>query len=632
MRFSRGRAERLETSLRVKREPRFPNLKSSLTLAALAIVGAIAFATPDAGAREDPPLIKLASLNFPNLTRAERALLDFAGRSKINRGEFAIAGSSGAPLDPSNDPAHADEWTHDRYIRAELIRWLAVDNVASTLVDPTGVRVLGARIVGPINLAQLHVPFGLLLERCSIPEDMILDSADLPSLNLAGSYTGRISARNVTVHGDLNMSAVEIFPVNRGPFESEMVDLLNAKIRGEAQFFGAHFHYSEKRAAEWEKPLRLTLWLTGAEIGGDLELQRGFESRGCTFIAENTVGGDLDCWGARFINPGNYALKASSTDFKRDVFLGPNDAFASESQGFESDGIVEFLDAHAGAYFVVEHAVFGGKANERHGLFAQNLSVRNAIAWHDVTLANGAALDLAGANIGYLFDEEKSWPSQGHLFVNGFTYIGFAGSDQLASEWKSPMDASSRLRWLALQRGYDPGAYLQLAKVLRERGDDAGAVRVRIAGEDLRYSQYGIPGRVWGAFLHYTIGYGHRPMLTIMWSALVVLLGWGLVRIGSRAGVMRRTYPENAPSPAADRYEDLYPLLYSLDVFLPFVNLHQEHYWWPDGSATGELTMLGGRVPIHGSLLRSYLWLQIIAGWILSAIFVAGVTGLIRGD
>ena len=95
---------------------------------------------------------------------------------------------------------------------------------------------------------------------------------------------------------------------------------------------------------------------------------------------------------------------------------------------------------------------------------------------------------------------------------------------------------------------------------------------------------------------------------------------------------MRRTYPENTPGPAADRYEDLYPLLYSLDVFLPFVNLHQEHYWWPDGRATGEVTMLGGRVPVRGSLLRSYLWLQIIAGWILSAIFVTGVTGLIRGD
>src|SRR5215469_6699916 len=320
MRCSKCAAERRETSsLRGPWALRCSIPLSSRALAALAIVGAISVVSTDARAREDPPLVKLAALNFPNLTRAERALLDFAGRSKINRGEFAIAGSSDAPLDPSNDPAHADEWTHDRYIRAELIRWLAVDNVASTLVDPTGVRVLGARFVGPINLAQLHVPFGLLLERCSIPEDMNLDSADLPSLNLAGSYSTRISARNVTVHGDLNMSAVEIGPANRGPFESDMVNLLNAKIRGEAYFHGAHFHYSEERATPLEKTLRITLFLTGAEIGGDLELAYGFESRGCTFIAENTIGADLNCWGGHFINPGKYALRASSTDFKNSV-------------------------------------------------------------------------------------------------------------------------------------------------------------------------------------------------------------------------------------------------------------------------------------------------------------------------
>jgi hypothetical protein len=35
---------------------------------------------------------------------------------------------------------------------------------------------------------------------------------------------------------------------------------------------------------------------------------------------------------------------------------------------------------------------------------------------------------------------------------------------------------------------------------------------------------------------------------------------------------------------------------------------------------------------VRGSLVEYYLWLQIIAGWLLSAIFIAGVTGLIRND
>jgi len=110
----------------------------------------------------------------------------------------------------------------------------------------------------------------------------------------------------------------------------------------------------------------------------------------------------------------------------------------------------------------------------------------------------------------------------------------------------------------------------------------------------------------------------------------VVLLGWLMVTIGKRAGVMRLTWPETSPPPAGEPTAQLYPLLYSLDVFLPFVNLHQEHYWWPDAEAKGESTIFGYRLNVRGSLVLYYLWLQIIAGWLLSAIFIAGMTGLIR--
>jgi hypothetical protein len=60
------------------------------------------------------------------------------------------------------------------------------------------------------------------------------------------------------------------------------------------------------------------------------------------------------------------------------------------------------------------------------------------------------------------------------------------------------------------------------------------------------------------------------------------------------------------------------------------VDLHQEHYWWPDEGSKGECRFAGRTITIRGSSLRLYLWMQIIAGWLLSAIFVAGITGLIR--
>jgi hypothetical protein len=95
---------------------------------------------------------------------------------------------------------------------------------------------------------------------------------------------------------------------------------------------------------------------------------------------------------------------------------------------------------------------------------------------------------------------------------------------------------------------------------------------------------------------------------------------------------MRFKWPDRAPPPSGDPMVGLHPMLYSLDVFVPFVNLRQEQHWWPDETASGECTIFGLKIPVRGSVLRYYLWLQVIAGWLLSAIFVAGVTGLIHND
>src|SRR5262249_13993018 len=140
----------------LRRMVRFP------WLVGVGLVCAIVLIAPRPGsskAVEDRPLLALGTRTFPGLTTAERALLVFADKNRLARfasgissgslgahTRFAIAGISADPFDPSNDPAHSAEWSNDRDIRAGLIRWLAVDNVANTLVDANGVRVLGARI------------------------------------------------------------------------------------------------------------------------------------------------------------------------------------------------------------------------------------------------------------------------------------------------------------------------------------------------------------------------------------------------------------------------------------------------------------------------------------------------------
>jgi hypothetical protein len=94
----------------------------------------------------DASLVELARSKFANLTKAELALLRFANPAA--GGGFAAAGPSLNPDDPSNGPAHADEWSKDREVRAEVIRWLCVDPKAIRHIDPQGLRLLRAKIVG----------------------------------------------------------------------------------------------------------------------------------------------------------------------------------------------------------------------------------------------------------------------------------------------------------------------------------------------------------------------------------------------------------------------------------------------------------------------------------------------------
>lgn len=104
-------------------------LGQSRTIVATLLFAAMIVSITGRVASADFPaeLLKLAEGEFSNLTPAETALMKFAGDYRSEPGGFAAAGPSAIPGDPSNDPAHADEWGAEREVRAELIRWLCVD-------------------------------------------------------------------------------------------------------------------------------------------------------------------------------------------------------------------------------------------------------------------------------------------------------------------------------------------------------------------------------------------------------------------------------------------------------------------------------------------------------------------------
>jgi hypothetical protein len=564
--------------------------------------------------------VELARIKFSNLTPAELALLRFVGANPAEAGGFAAAGPSVNPDDPSNDPAHAEEWSKDREVRAQLIRWLCVDSEAIRRIDPQGLRLFGAKIVGGLNLSLVRVPFPITLRNCLIGDPMNLASAQIRDLDLSGSHTGPISAESINVSDALLLS--------NGFRASGQVNLAVAKI-GRLVATNGHFKNSPGPTDPYPGA-EIALNLAEAQIEGPVLMDSGFESEGCVYMHGAIISGDLLCLSGRFIHPKNVAIEANQSNIGGTVYLLGEEPWAGPAhEPFVADGLVAFELAQVGSVYV-DGARFVGKTIifGYGGFYSVGLKVRGGFVWRRVSLEKGAQLMLRDGSVGFIVDQERGWPRPGNLVIDGLVYSSFD-----VHPGDSPWDAQTRLRWLALQPpGFHLQPYRQLAKVLRESGDEPGAIQVLIAQEDARYRQFELPGRIAGDFLNATIGYGYKPLRTIGWSLLIILIGWSVVWTAKRAEVMRPTWPENAPHTPEPNYEELHPLLYSLDAFLPFVNLHQEHYWWPNSKAAGDCVILGYTVRLRGSLVRHYLWLQIFSGWLLSAILIAGITGLMKSD
>jgi hypothetical protein len=200
-------------------------------------------------------------------------------------------------------------------------------------------------------------------------------------------------------------------------------------------------------------------------------------------------------------------------------------------------------------------------------------------------------LDMTGTTVKtFLDDGEASWPTGGNLQIDGLTY------ERIDPD-------SNRLTWLKRipPTPFRPQPYSELSEVLRNSGNEADAREILIAREDdrLEHSTQGF-ARFWGYVLKYTIQYGYRPMFAMIWAAIVVGVGWLFVQIGKCKHVLRYTGNGRFETHGDQRYEDSNSFLYSLNVFLPIVDLRQEKNWWPE---------VGTR---YGRWLRMFLWVEII--------------------
>jgi hypothetical protein len=356
-----------------------------------------------------------------------------------------------------------------------------------------------------------------------------------------------------------------------------------------------------------------------AEIKGSIIIERAF-FEGEFRLVRAQVGNDLRC-NATFINPGKDAIDATAARVGGVVALGTR-----SSKGFMTDVT---LSTVAGALRFVRSNIEGdlridvsfGRGSE--GIIAQSAQIGGGLLLSISQHSDEAVVNLRDARLGSLIlDEKLNWPKKGKLTIDGLIYNNI--------EWAG--DVSIPLQWFALQQYPNSQPYKQLARALQEQGKDSDAKKVLIAKEDSwrTFGRMTAGEKVWTWLLRTVIGYGYKISRAFYLAGAVVVFGWAVILIlmwlGGN-GIMRPTKMES------ENYAPLNLPMYSLDVFLPVINLRQKDYWWPDANKRCDYEIAGHSDKwACGSFLRVYLWFQVLVGWVLTTLVVAGLTGLVRRD
>lgn len=503
-----------------------------------------------------------------------------------------------------------------------------------------------------------------LIDECSMPDRVVFGDGELPAQGngapalraalirhiLKGAegapqlHAKGLRIRGAQITGMLDLQGAECrrdITFSQCRIEAPL-NLVNARMRG-LHFSGAHI---------------AGLSADNAQFAGSLFLRDGTVSRGEIALAGARIGGDLQLCGAELHSDTQDALFAPALKVEGSVFLG-NYPYSDGETALVADGMLFLSSAHvAHDVFVsntaislhegpLDNVMFG--ATEEHGrdmaLSLARARIGGILYFKSNQISRGI-VNLAGAEVARLTDEPAGPGANYPVRLDGFRYRDFSRH--------ADTTVRSRLEWLDRRPADTPFTaqpYEQLAHVLGQIGhrDDARTVLMRkeqlLRAENRRLRRG--PGWVlsWlgDAILRYTIGYGYRPVRSILMAlVMIAALGWFYGQCW-RAGDMTpnaapiltsvpwveatQTHPDNPgafwaqPGQAGQDWETFHPYAYAADLFIPLVSLGQEAGWAPSTSRSP-----WGQA---GWWLR---WIAKAVGWVVTALGAAAITGVIRRD
>lgn len=353
-----------------------------------------------------------------------------------------------------------------------------------------------------------------------------------------------------------------------------MVDLVASGLTvtgGKVTLVGAEVaNQVDLKGARLEDDLDGTALIADGLTTGTLAMN-DLHARGALVVRTARISGRVLLMGAR-LSSSDTALRLSRTEVGADIFCG----------GMTAKGRVKLSGARVGRQLALDRV----RLAHPHDVA---LDVRTITAG-EMTLSGPVqgAVELQHARLGVLRDDPGDWPSA--LYLDGLTYE--------ALEPRLP--AAERLTWLSRDPGgCPPQPYEQLAAFYTRIGRPTEARRVLYARELHERGTMTRVGRVWSLLQDVTVGYGYRPWRAVAWLALLLVVGsviYGLVP------------PQPLKAGEAPHFN---PLVYTLDLLLPIVDLGQGGAFNPAGAE------------------QWFSYLLVAAGWVLATTIAAGIARVI---
>ena len=473
---------------------------------------------------------------------------------------------------------------------------------------------------------------------------------------------GTVVLRNATIAGNLDCYGGK-FSAPETAIDAESIKIgANVYLRQNFQCKGALNLRSATIGGNLDcdngqflNPSHMAINAESIKVGADVYMRgyfkskNRFQSKGWVSFRNAIIAGNFDCDGGLFDNGHDDALGVNSAKIDGSVLLRYH---------FEAHGTLRFLAATIGS--VLEIGTVGDDGS--------------------ASLAD-AMLDLRDVRAEGLLNETRSWPRECNL--HGFIFNIL--DDRTIST------SRSQILWLSLQPRdhFIAQPYDQMATVLRNMGLAEEGVRVLIAKNDVRAQHTkGFKELVWYHIFGPSIGYGYQPLKALLASVVAIGIGFLLFHSGYKRGIIipAKYSAFDKDGQLLASYPKFNAFIYSLEAFVPLLKLGLEDYWIPSAHRDGRLSgtpwppyflfCLVGlivwscanigtpllaiylfsvlllapllfwsgdccRIAAHfgvdrllhsttGSGLRWYLWLHIIAGWILTTLLVAGLTGLLK--